>query len=178
MSQLGGDSFHHKETRSFRTSGDKKQPKDFTVFLFPMKYSAKQCSYFTHTASWPLSKEGFPPVPQLFWGLHWGGRWGRRTHRGFCSCHSCACASDLPSGQKPVEMSSLTLLSSGTMKGNCLSIVYQKMDEQAQSLNKGTLEEIIPPIFLVLVIFWKKGMGLCVTCLKNYGHSSLTSRSP
>ena len=115
---------------SFRMSRHKKQPKEFTVPLFPMKYNAKWCSYFTHTASCPLPREGFHPTSQLFWGLSWGGWVGREedTQKGFahmpqlCLGLLCRQSGDLPSGRslrkRPGWLSSF-----GTVKGKYLSII-------------------------------------------------------
>lgn len=117
--KIKGDSFHHKKTEVSGHQETKKQPKDFTVPLFPVKYNPKQCSYFPHTASCPLPKEGLDPMSQLFWGLHWSGWVGRwragGTQTGFALLPAASGASvwavKQPSlRQKPVETSSLTLL--------------------------------------------------------------------
>ena len=150
--KIKGDSFHHNETEVSGHQETKKQPKDFAVPLFPVKYNPKRCSYFPHTASCPLPKEGLDPMSQLFWGLRWDGRVGRGGDtQVLLSCQLrlgplCGQSRDLPSGRS-LWKHPVWRLSFGTMKGKYLSIIYWKMNEQTQSLNQGRLkQEIIFPI--------------------------------
>lgn len=130
LHKLRGDSFHDKE---MEVSGHQ-ETKSSQGFYYPFISHETQRSvvfiFQSHCCSLP--KEGFHPISVVLGSAPgWLARRGD-TQKTFA--HATAMlgqSSDLPSGQKPVDMSSLTPSTFGTMKVQCLSCIYQKMNEQA-----------------------------------------------
>lgn len=84
LAKIWGDSSHCNETE---VSGHQEREAAMGLYCpsISMKCHAKQCSYFAHTTSCPLSRRDFIQSPSCS-GAHTGWLAGKEEHtEGFCS---------------------------------------------------------------------------------------------